>query len=62
MARLRLGGIRYRRIRQAHRWLAGIADTGPLLPLLTNVPQADHPKIREAAGRLLEANGAAADL
>jgi dihydrodipicolinate synthase/N-acetylneuraminate lyase len=42
--------------------LAGIADTGPLLPLLTNVPQADHPKIREAAGRLLEANGAAADL
>src|SRR4029079_2348639 len=42
--------------------LAGIADTGPLLPLLTNLPQADHPKIREAAGRLLEANGAAADL
>ena len=35
--------------------LAGIADTGPLLPLLTNVPPADHPAIRQAAIRLLEA-------
>jgi dihydrodipicolinate synthase/N-acetylneuraminate lyase len=40
--------------------LAGIADTGPLLPLLTNVPEADHPKIRDAARRLLEADGAGA--
>jgi dihydrodipicolinate synthase/N-acetylneuraminate lyase len=35
--------------------LAGIADTGPLLPLLTNVDAKDHPAIREAAVRLLEA-------
>lgn len=36
--------------------LAGIADTGPLLPLLSNVPQSDHPKIRDAALQLLELN------
>lgn len=36
--------------------LAGIADTGPLLPLLTNVAAADHPKIAEAAMELLSAN------
>ena len=35
--------------------LAGIADTGPLLPLLSNVPEADHARIRDAALRLLEA-------
>jgi dihydrodipicolinate synthase/N-acetylneuraminate lyase len=35
--------------------LAGIADTGPLLPLLSNVLPEDHPPIREAARRLLEA-------
>lgn len=35
--------------------LAGIADTGPLLPLLSNVEPAEHPSIREAALRLLEA-------
>jgi dihydrodipicolinate synthase/N-acetylneuraminate lyase len=35
--------------------LAGICDTGPLLPLLTNVPERDHPEIRNAALRLLEA-------
>jgi hypothetical protein len=40
--------------------LAGIADTGPLLPLLTNVPTSDHPRIRDAVVRLLEANGTAA--
>ena len=39
--------------------LAGIADTGPLLPLLTNVPEADHAAIRDAARRLLEAEGTA---
>jgi dihydrodipicolinate synthase/N-acetylneuraminate lyase len=33
--------------------LAGIADTGPLLPLLSNLPEADHAKVREAAARLL---------
>ncbi|HEY2586149.1 MAG TPA: dihydrodipicolinate synthase family protein [Tepidisphaeraceae bacterium] len=37
--------------------LAGIADTGPLLPLLTNVPASDHPEIADAAKRLLLANG-----
>jgi dihydrodipicolinate synthase/N-acetylneuraminate lyase len=36
--------------------LAGIADTGPLLPLLSNLPESDHPKIREAATRLLESD------
>ena len=35
--------------------LAGIADTGPLLPLLSNLPESDHPKVREAARRLLDA-------
>ena len=35
--------------------LAGIADTGPLLPLLTNLEPADHPKVRDAALRLLTA-------
>jgi dihydrodipicolinate synthase/N-acetylneuraminate lyase len=39
--------------------LSGIADTGPLLPLLTNVPESDHPKIRDAARRLLDAERAA---
>ena len=39
--------------------LAGVGDTGPLLPLLTNVPQADHARIREAAVRLLEGDEAA---
>ena len=34
--------------------LAGIADTGPMLPLLSNIPQADHARIREAALKLLE--------
>lgn len=38
--------------------LAGIAETGPLVPLLTNVQESDHPKIREAATRLLEADRA----
>jgi dihydrodipicolinate synthase/N-acetylneuraminate lyase len=36
--------------------LAGITDTGPLLPLLTNVPASDHPKIAEAAKQLLALN------
>jgi dihydrodipicolinate synthase/N-acetylneuraminate lyase len=35
--------------------LAGIAETGPLLPLLTNVPLGEHAPIREAAHGLLEA-------
>jgi dihydrodipicolinate synthase/N-acetylneuraminate lyase len=34
--------------------LAGIADTGPLLPLLTNLEPSEHPKLRGAARRLLE--------
>ena len=36
--------------------LAGIAETGPLLPLLTNVGESDHPKIAEAARQLLREN------
>jgi dihydrodipicolinate synthase/N-acetylneuraminate lyase len=36
--------------------LVGIADTGPLLPLLSNLDQSDHPKVREAALELLKAN------
>ena len=40
--------------------LAGIADTGPLLPLLTNVPPTDHPAIRQAALALLDAERNAA--
>src|SRR5207237_8835490 len=39
--------------------LAGVAETGPLLPLMSNVQERDHPRIREAAARLLEAERAA---
>ncbi len=35
--------------------LAGIADTGPMLPLLTNLEPAEHAKVREAALLLLAA-------
>lgn len=38
--------------------LAGIAETGPLLPLLSNVPESDHARIRQAALKLLEADRA----
>jgi dihydrodipicolinate synthase/N-acetylneuraminate lyase len=36
--------------------LAGIAETGPLLPLLSNLAESDHPRVRDAARRLLEAD------
>jgi dihydrodipicolinate synthase/N-acetylneuraminate lyase len=36
--------------------LAGIADTGPLLPLLSNLPEPQHAPIREAARSLLKLN------
>ena len=36
--------------------LAGIANTGPLLPLMSNLDEADFPRVREAALALLEAN------
>jgi dihydrodipicolinate synthase/N-acetylneuraminate lyase len=36
---------------------AGIADTGPLLPLLTNVEATHVPAIADAARVLLAANG-----
>jgi dihydrodipicolinate synthase/N-acetylneuraminate lyase len=36
--------------------LCGIADTGPLLPLMSNLDPADHPKVAEAAKTLLAAN------
>ena len=34
--------------------LAGIADTGPILPLLSEIPPADRPAIQEAATALLQ--------
>jgi|SRR5579859_2829210 len=36
--------------------LAGIANTGPLLPLLTNLPEEHHAQVRAAAKSLLEAD------
>ncbi|MDB5295122.1 MAG: 5-dehydro-4-deoxyglucarate dehydratase, partial [Phycisphaerales bacterium] len=39
--------------------LAGIAETGPLQPLMTNVEEKDHAGIREAASKLLAADKAA---
>jgi dihydrodipicolinate synthase/N-acetylneuraminate lyase len=36
--------------------LAGIADTGPIQPLLTNLPKADQEKVGAAAKQLLEAD------
>jgi dihydrodipicolinate synthase/N-acetylneuraminate lyase len=35
--------------------LAGIAQTGPLLPLLSNLGDGDHGVVRQAAGGLLRA-------
>lgn len=37
--------------------LAGIANTGPLLPLLSNLDEQDHPRVRDTAKALLAANG-----
>jgi dihydrodipicolinate synthase/N-acetylneuraminate lyase len=37
--------------------LAGIAETGPLLPLLSNLLEAEHGPVREAAAALLAADG-----
>jgi dihydrodipicolinate synthase/N-acetylneuraminate lyase len=36
--------------------LAGIADTGALAPLLSNLPASDHPKLQTGARELLEAD------
>jgi dihydrodipicolinate synthase/N-acetylneuraminate lyase len=36
--------------------LSGIADTGPLLPLLTNLEESDHAKVRDASAALLKLN------
>jgi dihydrodipicolinate synthase/N-acetylneuraminate lyase len=36
--------------------LAGIADTGPLLPLLSNLEPSHHPRLRETARQLLAGN------
>jgi dihydrodipicolinate synthase/N-acetylneuraminate lyase len=49
---LRDAGNPIRVLHEAVR-LAGIADTGPLLPLLSNTPQSDHAAIRDAARRLM---------
>jgi dihydrodipicolinate synthase/N-acetylneuraminate lyase len=35
--------------------LAGIAETGPIIPLLSDIPEIDRPAIQQAATRLLEA-------
>jgi dihydrodipicolinate synthase/N-acetylneuraminate lyase len=37
--------------------LAGIAETGPLMPLLSNLDDADHARVRDAAVALLKADG-----
>ncbi|HZK82716.1 MAG TPA: dihydrodipicolinate synthase family protein [Humisphaera sp.] len=36
--------------------LAGIANTGPLIPLMSNLGETDHAPVREAAKRLLDAD------
>jgi 4-hydroxy-tetrahydrodipicolinate synthase len=36
--------------------LAGIANTGPMLPLLSNLEERDHPRVRDPAAALLRAN------
>jgi dihydrodipicolinate synthase/N-acetylneuraminate lyase len=36
--------------------LASIANTGPMLPLLSNLDEAEHPRVRDAALALLRAN------
>ncbi|MGB7159065.1 MAG: dihydrodipicolinate synthase family protein [Tepidisphaeraceae bacterium] len=41
--------------------LAGIANTGPMLPLLSNLDEADHARVRDAAAALLRANDEASD-
>ena len=38
--------------------LAGISDTGPLMPLLSNLEEKDHAKVREAATKLLQTDRA----
>jgi dihydrodipicolinate synthase/N-acetylneuraminate lyase len=40
--------------------LAGIADTGPLTPLMSNLDEADHARVRDATTALLVANSKAA--
>ena len=35
--------------------LAGIADTGPLLPLMSNLDEAEFPRVRDAAVALMNA-------
>ena len=39
--------------------LAGIAETGPLLPLITNLEASHHARVRDAAVALLSANASA---
>jgi dihydrodipicolinate synthase/N-acetylneuraminate lyase len=36
--------------------LAGIANTGPLTPLLSNLDEPDHARVRDAAAALLRIN------
>jgi dihydrodipicolinate synthase/N-acetylneuraminate lyase len=37
--------------------LAGIANTGPLTPLLSNLEESDHARVRDAATSLRANNG-----
>ena len=39
--------------------LAGISETGPLLPLMTNLEEPHHAAVRDAAKKLLETEMAA---
>ena len=55
---LRNAGNPIRVLHEAVR-LAGIADTGPLLPLLSNISESEHPRVRAAARALLEIDHAA---
>ena len=50
------------RVLHAALALAGIAETGPILPLLSEIADTDRPAIRQAAAALLEAEQQAASV
>jgi dihydrodipicolinate synthase/N-acetylneuraminate lyase len=56
---LRNAGSPIRVLHEAVR-LAGIAETGPMLPLLSNLPESEHGRVREAALQLLRQDRAMA--
>jgi len=55
---LRNAGSPIRVLHEAVR-LANIANTGPLLPLLTNIPSAEHPRLAEVSKAFLQLNHSA---